>query len=159
MTKGKFFISKRVVIPLILIVFICIPLNAQKIDKIETKKVFKIARDLMMEKVMVSLERKDIFIIDYDLKAGTIVTEFKEISRNRMQVYTEMNLLNTEFDIYRYQVKTMVSEVGQESSVEIRTVLKAYGRPGKYLGARPGWYTLPSNGKLEAEVMSFIKLK
>ena len=41
MTKGKFFFSKRVVIPLILIVFICIPLNAQKIDKIETKKVFK----------------------------------------------------------------------------------------------------------------------
>jgi hypothetical protein len=155
----KKFPGRGMFLYIVLSMFFCLLLGAQQKEEVKAKKTFKIQPDQLMEQVMVSLEFNDIFIRAYNSKKGTIVTEFKNLKIEKMQEYTEIDLRKKSFDLYRYQVRTQVRGLEGESEVEVNTVLKAYGRRAKHLGARPGWHTIPSNGKLETKIAGFINLK
>lgn len=159
MIERKKFPGKGIVMFIVLSMIFCFLLNAQQKEEVKAKKIFKIQPNVLMEQVMVSLEFNDIFITAYDLKKGTVFTEYKRLKLDKIQEYTVIDLKKTAFELYRYQVKTRVRSVEGVSEVEVGTVLKAYGRRAKYLGARPGWYTLPSNGKLETKIADLIDVK
>jgi hypothetical protein len=151
--------GKGIVMFIVLSMFFCFLLNAQQKEAVKAKKVFKIQPDRLMEQVMVSLEFNDIFITAYDLKKGTVVTEYKKLTLEKMQEYTTIDLKKAAFDVFRYQVKTRVRGLEGEAVVEVSTVLKAYGRRFKNSGARPHWYTLQSNGELEKKIAGLIDVK
>jgi len=159
MLKRKKCPGKGIVMFILLSMIFCFLLNAQQKGVVKAKKVFKIPPDRLMEQVMVSLEFNDIFITAYDLKEGTVVSEYKDLKLEKMQEYTNIDLKKAAFDLYRYQVKTWVRGVEGDAVVEVGTELKAYGRRFKNMGARPHWYTLLSNGKLESKIADLINVK
>jgi hypothetical protein len=73
--------------------FFCFLLNAQQKEAVKAKKVFKIQPDRLMEQVMVSLEFNDIFITAYDLKKGTVVTEYKKLTLEKMKLVLYSKLM------------------------------------------------------------------
>jgi hypothetical protein len=159
MLKRKKCPGSGMIMFIVFLMFFCFLLNAQQKESVKAKRVFNIQPNRLMEQVMVSLEFNDIFITAYDLKKGTVVTEYKGLKLEKMQEYTGIDLKKAAFDLYRYQVKTRVRDIEGESEVVVSTVLKAYGRRFKNSGARPHWYTLQSNGELEKKIAGLIDVK
>ncbi len=118
---------------------------------------FQVALPILMEKSMQALENKGIFITAFDMQKGTVITEYKPLDPKEIQSKVTFNLEASSFKHFRYQVKLLlIPEENGNAAVNALAVVKGYGRPLKYMGARPGWYTLPSNGALEKEVLEII---
>jgi len=128
-----------------------------KFDK-SWRASFALSAAELMEKSMQTLESREIFIVKSDPAKRSIITEFKSLKPEKVKDLVTFNLAAASFDTYRYQFRlTVFPREGQGSVLEARAVIKGHGRPIKIMGARPGWYTLPSNGNLEKELLRAVE--
>jgi hypothetical protein len=128
-----------------------------KVDK-GWRASFALSAAELMEKSMQALEGQDIFIAKFDPAKRFIATEFKSLKSEKVKDLVTINLAGASFDIFRYQYRlTVYPREGQGSDLETSAVIKGHGRPIRIMGARPGWYTLPSNGNLEKELLTAIE--
>lgn len=124
----------------------------------EWADTFKVELQPLMEIAMEEREAKDIMITSYQYEEGTITTEFREFDLKKITDITNVDIAKTDFEKCMYRTELEMTSLGNKTTqIAAKTIIKVYGKYNRFSGVHPGWWTLPSNGVLEKEILRGIK--